>query len=77
MHLGMGHIRGPSGKKKAKLGLIFVLCKFCQEKPSSILCNEPRVVIKLVSFNKYILASFHGSSGLYRNKANFYWFYNM
>ena len=77
MHLGMERIRGPNGEEKGRLGLICVLCKLWEEKPSSILCKEPRVVIKLVSFNKYILESFPGSSGLCRNKANFYWFYSM
>ena len=27
VHLGMECIRGPSGEEKARLGLIFVLCK--------------------------------------------------
>ena len=69
MHLEMERILGPNGKEMAKLGLIFVLCKFCVEKPSFVMCKEQRVLIKLV-LNEYILKSFPGSSGLYSNEAN-------
>ena len=47
MHLGMECIRGPSGEEKARLGLIFVFCKFWVEEPSFVLCKETRVVIKI------------------------------
>ena len=71
MHLGMERIRGPSGEEKARLGLIFVFCKFWVEEPSFVLCKETRVVIKLFFlYNKYILESFPGSSGLCNNEAN-------
>ena len=70
MHLGMERIRGPSGEERTRLGLIFVLCKLWVEKPSFVLCKELRVVIKLFLYNKSILASFPGSSGLFNNKAN-------
>ena len=56
----MERIRDPSGEEKAKYGLVFVLCKFWVENPIFVLYKKQRVVIKLVLYDKYILASFPG-----------------
>ena len=42
VHLGMERIRGPSGEEKARLGLIFVLCKFWVEKHSFVLYKDTK-----------------------------------
>ena len=56
----MESIRDPSGEKKAKYGLVFVLCKFWVENPIFVLYKEQRVVIKLVLHDKYIFSKFSG-----------------
>ena len=53
-------IRDLSSEEKARYGLVFILCKFWVENPISVLYKEQRVVIKLVLYDKYILASFPG-----------------
>ena len=54
-------IRDLNGKEKARCGLVFVLCKFWVENPVSItVIKEHRVVIKLVLYDKYILANSPG-----------------
>ena len=47
-------------KKKGQIRLCFVFCKIWVENPVSVLYKEQRVVIKLILYDKYILASFPG-----------------
>ena len=54
-------IRDLSGEEKARFSLVFVLCKLWMENlVFVIVIKEHKVVIKLVLYDLYILASFPG-----------------
>ena len=70
-------IRDLRREEKAIFGFIMYFCENLGRKPGFVLCKEQELELNSFLYNKYILASFPGSSGLCGKKAILCWFYSI